>query len=72
MMIDLVLLLKVMALSAMLVGCGYYIGRDKGRREGAGDTVDLLCQKGYINYRRTGKHSKEIELIKLNGEVEES
>ena len=72
MMINLVLLIKVMFLGAGLVGCGYYLGRGKGVRAGAGDAVDMLCQKGYLNFRRVGKNSKEIELIKLNGEVEES
>jgi|TARA_B110000495_G_scaffold61580_1_gene52364 hypothetical protein len=72
MMIDLMLLIKVVFLGSGLVGCGYYLGRDKGVRTGAGDAVDMLCEKGYLNFRRVGKNSKEIELIKLNGEVEES
>jgi hypothetical protein len=72
MMIDLMLLIKVVFLGSGLVGCGYYLGIGAGRKQGSGDTVDMLCHRGYLKFRRVGKNRREIELIKLNGEVEES
>ena len=64
------ILIKTILISVGLIGCGYILGRDSGIRRGASDVIDKLCQGGYINFRRTGKDLREIELIKLNGDVE--
>ena len=54
--------------SGLLVGCGYYLGKDKGVKVGAGKVVDHLCDNGYL--RHSKKADGNIELIKLNGEIE--
>ena len=64
------ILIKTILISVGLIGCGYILGRDSGIRRGASDVIDKLCQGGYINFRRTGKDLREVELIKLNGDVE--
>jgi hypothetical protein len=65
------ILIKTLLLSGGLLFCGYLLGRDAGRRQGSGATIDMLCHRGYINYRRSGKDLREIQLVKLNGETEE-
>ena len=65
------ILIKTLLLSGGLLFCGYLFGRDTGRRQGSGAAIDMLCQRGYINFRRSGKDLREIQLVKLNGETEE-
>tara|TARA_A200000159_G_scaffold154195_1_gene166835 strand:+ start:354 stop:554 length:201 start_codon:yes stop_codon:yes gene_type:complete len=62
------LIMKVVFYSGLLVGCGYYLGKDKGVKVGAGKVVDHLCDNGYL--RHSKKADGNIELIKLNGEIE--
>ena len=64
------ILLKTIMLGGGLLYCGYLLGRDSGIKLGANNAIDKLCQGGYINFRRTGKDLREVELIKLNGDVE--
>ena len=61
------LLIKVVFYSALLVGCGWYLGRGNGIKQGAGKVIAHLCENGYLRHQ---KKNGEIELIKLNGEIE--
>tara|TARA_Y100000589_G_scaffold303990_1_gene316813 strand:+ start:509 stop:712 length:204 start_codon:yes stop_codon:yes gene_type:complete len=61
------LMLKVAFYSALLVGCGWYLGKGNGIKTGAGRAIDHLCENGYLRHK---KKNGEIELIKLNGEIE--
>jgi len=70
-MIEISVFIKVILLGGGLILCGYLLGRDTGRRQGAGSAIDILCQRGYVNFRRSGKDLREIQLVKLNGETEE-
>lgn len=65
--IDLAVLIKTLFLGGALVGCGYVLGRDKGIKTGAGKVIDTLCDRGYLRHRKNGT---DIELIKINGEIE--
>ena len=65
--IDLMVLIKTLFLGGALVGCGYILGREKGVKLGSGKVIDMLCDTGYLRHRKNGK---EIELIKINGEIE--
>ena len=60
--------MKVVFYSGLLVGCGYYLGKDKVVKVGAGKVVVHLCDNGYL--RHSKKADGNIELIKLNGEIE--
>ncbi|GEM_PF-3702979 len=65
-------LLKTILLGGGLLYCGYILGRDSGIRQGANDAIDRLCLSGYLKFRRTGRNLREVELIKLNGEKNDS
>ena len=43
------LIMKVVFYSGLLVGCGYYLGKDKGVKVGAGKVVDHLCDLSLIH-----------------------
>ncbi len=62
------LIMKVIGLSALLVGCGYILGKDAGHKIGAGKVIDFLCDNGYLKHQK--KPDGNVELIKLNGEIE--
>jgi|TARA_B100000902_G_scaffold35468_2_gene42578 hypothetical protein len=65
---DINLLFKVFIYSSLLVGCGYLLGKDKGVKVGAGRAVDSLCENGYLKHKK--QPDGNVELIKLNGEIE--
>lgn len=64
---ELYILAKTLFIGGALVGCGYVLGRDKGVKLGSGKVIDMLCDTGYLRHRKNGD---EVELIKLNGEIE--
>jgi len=64
---ELYILIKTLFIGGALVGCGYVLGRDKGVKLGSGKVIDMLCDNGYLRYRKNGE---EVELIKINGEIE--
>ena len=64
---ELYILIKTLFIGGALVGCGYVLGRDKGVKLGSGKVIDMLCDNGYLKHRKNGK---EVELIKINGEIE--
>lgn len=64
---ELYILIKTLFIGGALVGCGYVLGRDKGVKLGSGKVIDMLCDTGYLRHRKNGD---EVELIKLNGEIE--
>ena len=66
--IDVLILMKTLFTGGALVGCGYILGRDKGIKVGADKVVDTLCDGGYLRHQKMPDGN--IELIKLNGEVE--
>ena len=70
-MIEISVFIKVILLGGGLILCGYLLCRVTCRRQGAGSAIDILCQRGYVNFRRSGKDLREIQLVKLNGETEE-
>ena len=61
------LFIKVVFYYAILVGCGWYMVRGIGFKQGAGKAIDHLCENGYLRHT---KKNGEVELIKLNGEIE--
>ena len=65
--IDVFILLKNLFVGGALVGCGFILGRDKGIKTGADKAIDTLCDGGYLRHRKNGE---EVELIKINGEIE--
>jgi hypothetical protein len=64
---ELYILAKTLFIGGALVGCGYVLGRDKGVKLGSGKVIDMLCDNGYLRHRKNGE---EVELIKINGEIE--
>ena len=64
---ELYILIKTLFIGGALVGGGYVLGRDKGVKLGSGKVIDMLCDTGYLRHRKNGD---EVELIKLNGEIE--
>ena len=64
---ELYILIKTLFIGGALVGCGYVLGRDKGVKLGSGKVIDMLCDNGYLRHRMNGE---EVELIKINGEIE--
>ena len=46
----------------------FLLGKDKGVKVGAGRAVDSLCENGYLKHKK--QPDGNVELIKLNGEIE--